>query len=170
VDAGQIAPAAAAPGEVAVNDLTVHWRSQFDNAYLGAWNLYSAKTGKFATVTVTVERIQQAQTVLQGGRKQLSWLMHFRGKRTPMILSKTMGKVMQEMFGRTMQDWIGKEITLWVETDVRVKGGVGDVLRIKNTAAGKGLKRQLAPTPPEDDEPDAPAPEPEKFGDDDAAT
>ena len=150
-----------------MNDLTTHWRSQFANAYLGAWNLYNAKTGKFATVSVIIERIGQAQTVLQGGVKQLSWLIHFRGKRTPMIMSKTMGKTLQSMFGRTMQEWIGKEITLWVETDVRVRGGVGDVLRIKNTAAGNALARRVAP--PEDDaEPAGVPPEPEKFGDDDA--
>jgi hypothetical protein len=147
-----------------MNDLTQHWRSQFDNQYLGAWNLWDAKTGKFRTVTVVIERIEQAQTILQGGAKQMSWLAHFRGKRTPMILSKTMGRTLQAMFGRTMADWIGKEITLWVETDVRVRGGTGDVLRIKNTAAGRGLMRRIAAPPPDDDEPPAAPPEIESFG------
>jgi len=149
-------------------NLTQHWRATFENNYLGAWNLYNAKTGKFATVEVTIDSIKHDTIVKPGGKKEMGWLAYLRGKdgtvrRTPMILSKTMGRTLQGMFGRTMADWIGKTITLWVETDVRVQGGIGDVLRIKNTAAGRGLARKLAP-PPEDDEPPAAVPEPETFG------
>jgi hypothetical protein len=152
-----------------MNELTGHWRASFDNKYLGAWNLWDEKTKAFRTVTVTIERIVQEQLVKPGGKKEIGWVCYFRGKRTGMILSKTMGRVLQGMYGRTMSDWIGKEVTLWVEPDVRVQGGVGDVLRIKNTSAGKALMRRLAPPPPieEDSEP-VEVPELEKFGGDDA--
>ncbi len=148
-----------------MNELTGHWRASFDNKYLGAWNLWDAKAKAFRTVTVTVERIVQETLVKPGGKKEIGWVCYFRGKRTPMILSKTMGRNLQSMYGRTMAEWIGKVITLYVEQDVRVQGGVGDVLRIKNTAAGKGLRARLAAPPPEDDgEPIATPVAPEDFG------
>ena len=151
-----------------MNELTGHWRASFDNKYLGAWNLWNAKTSSFTTVSVTIDRIYEEQVVRQGGQKSMATLISFKGKRTPMILTKTMGKAIQAMYGRSPGEWIGKEITLYVEVDVHVQGGVGDVLRIRNTAAGKGLRRRLAPQPVEDDGPVEEVVPVEQFGGDDA--
>lgn len=139
--------------------LTAHWRSLFENRYLGAWNLYV--NGRYVSAKVTIERIDpEAVVTMQGGRKSTERLLYFASKRTPLILTKTMGKVMQAMYGEQMQGWLGKTITLYVEQGFRTKEGRADVLRIRNDRAGDALKRQLAG---EDEE--RPVEAPEVFAD-----
>ena len=102
-----------------------------------------------------------------GGRKEDVRLLHFKGKRTPMIVSKTMATVLVRMFGPTPKDAEGKQITLYVERGVNTQKGTGDVLRIRNDKAGAGLKAQLRGGPPDavPPEDDAPVGVPEEFGD-----
>ena len=131
--------------------LTQHWRSLYDNAYLGAWNLW--KGDRYTTTTVTIESTTFEEVTMQRGRKSRSLIMRFKGKRTPLIITKTMGKVLQAMFGPVPEGWRGKTITLYVERDFRTQDGPADVLRIKNERAGQGLKDQLReadPGPPEE--------------------
>jgi hypothetical protein len=140
--------------------LTDHWRSLCENKYLGSWNLW--KDGKYTTVTVTIERVTQESVTMQGGRKQTELLLYFKGKRTPMILTRKMGKVIAAMHGPIPKGWEGKAITLYVEQGFVTKDGPADVLRVKNERAGDAMKRQLRGGA------DDGAPEmPEQFGDDD---
>lgn len=141
-------------------DLTQHWRLAFENNYLGAWNLWDKTRNAYRTASVKIAEMRDERIVMQGGRKELKRLVFFEGKRVPMVLTKTMGKVLEQMFGPIPQGWIGKSITIYVERGVRVQGGTGDVLRIKNDRAASGMKRDLG-APPEDDVPMA---EPEQFG------
>lgn len=146
--------------------LTAHWRSLFDNKYLGSWNLYV--NGRYTTTTVTIERASRESVTMQGGRKSLELLIYFKGKKTPLILTKKMGRVIAMMYGPAIESWIGHPITLYVEQGFSTKDGPADVLRIKNTRAGDGLKRALA-RPVEDEGPPADEPDaPEQFGDSDA--
>lgn len=138
-----------------MTDLTDHWRKAFDNKFLGAWNLF--RNGQYVTATVTIERITRETVTMQGGRRNQATLVHFAGKKTPMILTKTMGKVIQGMYGPSPKEWIGKSITLYVERGVRVQEGTGDVLRVRNEKAGRGLKEDMV-APPHDEGP------PEEFG------
>ena len=142
----------------------------YDKKFLHAGNLYDAEKGTYRTATVTIERFEERPRVeMGGGRKEDVRLLHFKGKQTPLIVSKTMATVLVRMFGRTPKDCEGKQITLYVETDVNTQKGTGDVLRIRNDKAAAGLKRQLRrePEPPPDDLPDdAPVHVPEEFGDD----
>jgi len=147
-----------------MNPLTQHWRSLYTNAYLGAWNLYVQ--GRYMTVTVTIERAVQEQTVMEGGRKSLALLVYFAGKRTPLIVTKKMGKVIASMHGPRPMDWIGREITLYVEQGFLTRDGLADVLRVRNDKAGAGMRRALQ-RPPEDDGPPAEVPELETFAEED---
>lgn len=141
------------------NDLNSHWRSAYENKYLGAWNLW--KDGQYKTATVTIERITEEVIVGEKGRKSPATLLHFKGKRTPMILTRKQGKVLDSMFGPVKAGWVGKEITLWVEQRVRVQEGVADVLRIKNNKAAAAMREAI----------EAPSYDggPEDFGGDDFA-
>lgn len=143
-----------------MSDLTAHWRALYDNKYMGAWNLWITKANRYGTVTVVIESARYEEVIMQGGRKNKALLLRFRGKRTPLIITKTMGKALERMHGPTPQAWIGKEITIWVEQGFKTKDGPADVLRIKNTRAGDGLKSQLR-----GEEPPAEAEEPEMFAD-----
>jgi hypothetical protein len=154
--------------EAEVSSLTAHWRTLFENKYLGAWNLFV--NGKYSTVTVTIDRAVQEQTVMEGGRKSLALLLYFAGKRTPMILTKKMGKAISAMHGPSPAGWVGKQITLYVDQGFPTRDGPADVLRIRNTQAGTGLRQRLQQKPPEDDgaPPETP-PDLEQFGGDDDA-
>ena len=143
-----------------MSELTRHWRSLFDNKYLGAWNLYV--NGQYRTAKVTISDVREEEVTMQGGRKSMALLVYFVGKNTPMILTKTMGKVLQSMHGPVPKGWEGKSITLYVERGFKTRDGLADVLRIRNDRAGQGLKDQLRGAP--DDGPPEP---PEQFGDDD---
>ena len=134
--------------------LTSHWRSLYDNKYLGAWNLF--RDGRYTTTTVTIESATFEEVVMQGGRKNRTLLLRFKGKRTPLIVTKTMGKVLQSMFGPTPEGWQGKPITLYVEQGFKTREGAADVLRIRNDKASQSLKDQLHEADPEP---------PEEFGD-----
>ena len=139
--------------------LTQHWRSLYDNKYLGAWNLF--RDGRYTTTTVTIESAAFEEVVMQGGRKNRTLVLRFKGKRTPMIVTKTMGKVLAAMCGPTPKSWEGRTIVLYVEQGFKTREGAADVLRIKNDKASQGLKDQLRGEPED-------APPPEHFGDDDA--
>jgi hypothetical protein len=145
--------------------LTQHWRSLFDNKYLGAWNLWSATKKQYVTATVVIDRIVQESVTMQGGRKTVETLIYFRDKRTPLIATKKMVRVLGMMFGPTPAEAMGHTITLYVERGFMTGQGPADVLRIRNDKAGDSLKRELRNgAPPEDD---APLQAPEEFGSDD---
>ena len=97
---------------------------------------------------------------MQGGRKEQATLIYFRGKRTPLILTKKMGKVIAAAHGPMRKDWLGKAITLYVERGFKTKDGPADVLRVRNERAGAQLRDELQETA-------APA-EVERFDDGDA--
>jgi hypothetical protein len=128
---------------MSMTDLTQHWRSLYDNNYLGAWNLWDAQKKTYRTVTVTVERMVRESVTMQGGRKEMANLLYFRGKRTPLIVTKKMARVLVGMFGPSPADALGKTITLYVERGFRTKDGPADVLRIRNDKASASLKEQL---------------------------
>jgi hypothetical protein len=147
--------------------LNQHWMALFDKKFLHAGNLFDPKTGQYRTATVTIERFEERKRVeMGGGRKEDARILHFVGKRTPMIVTPTMATVLVRMFGPTPKDCEGKQITLYVERSVNTGKGTGDVLRIKNDKAASRLKAQLRnEPPPEDDGPPAEPPEPpENFG------
>ena len=132
--------------------LTQHWRSLFENQYLGAWVLWNAKTGGYVNANVTIERVTRETVTMQGGKKSQETLLHFVGKRTPLILTKKMGRVLQVMYGPVPAGWEGKAITLYVERGFKTKDGPADVMRIRNDAAGRSMKdelREAAPVVPE---------------------
>jgi hypothetical protein len=122
--------------------LDAHWRSLYQNRFLGCWNLYV--NGRYVTARVTIERITREEVTMEGGRKTIETLLYFRGKRTPLILTRKMGKVLANMYGVTMNGWLNQTITLYVEQGFRTREGKADVLRIRNDRAGEALKRQLA--------------------------
>jgi hypothetical protein len=136
-----------------LTNLTQHWRSLFENKYLGSWNLWSAQKKAYVTATVVIESIAQETVVMQGGRKSLETLIRFRGKHTPLIATKKMARVLVAMFGPAPEDALGKTITLYVERGFKTKDGPADVLRIRNDRAGQAMKDHLR-----DEEPPA-APE-----------
>lgn len=126
--------------------LNIHWRKLYENKYLGAWDLWDAKAGRYREVQARIDRVTQEEVVREGGERSSPLLLYLSGKkgpiRTPMIVTKTSGKTLQGMFGPVYTEWVGKTITLYAKQK-RTRDGKADVLTIRGTSRGEQLKDEL---------------------------
>lgn len=128
-----------------------HWRSMFDNKYLGSWDL---KHGQ--NYALTIDRVEAGTLTGQGGRSDKKPLVYFRGKEKPFALNKTNAKCIAAMYGADTSKWKGKRIAIYVTT-TQSPEGVVDCIRVRPTppAADKPANGvQKAEPPPPVDEPD----------------
>jgi hypothetical protein len=146
-------------------DLTGHWRKQYENLFLGAWDLWDKSKNRYVEVQATIDRVTDDEVVGEGGRRSKPWQLFLTGRkgpiRVPMIVSKTSGKTLEIMYGPSPQGWVGKTITLYVQQKKRVQKGTGAVLTIRNTKGGDALKEELMQRGPAIDEDEFVEPIPE---------
>ena len=132
-------------------DLTNHWRRQYENRYLGVWDLFDKATKGYRTVTARIDDVNYDEVVGEGGRKSNPAQLRLSGTKgpipVPMIVSKLSGKSLEAMFGPIPKDWIGKSVTLYANRK-RVKGEDAYVLTIRNNVGNKQLREELAGPPP----------------------
>ena len=105
------------------------WRSMYEGKYLGAWNLVDADGNKRDCV-VTIARVEASEIVGEGGKKNKKPLIYFQGKALPMVVGKTVGKVIAAMYGNETRSWEGKRITLY-STTTSVGGEEKDCIRVR---------------------------------------
>lgn len=105
------------------------WRSMYEGKYLGAWHLVDGQGNKVEAV-VTIERVEASEIVGEGGKKNKKPLIWFRGKSLPMVVGKTVGKVIAAMYGNETRNWEGKRITLY-STVTSVGGEEKDCIRVR---------------------------------------
>lgn len=86
-----------------------HYRSMFDNAYVGAWDL----DGK--DVTVTIEKVTAGTLTSQRGTDKKP-ILHFKGTEKGFVANKTNCKTIATMYGTNVEEWVGKKITLYATT------------------------------------------------------
>jgi hypothetical protein len=142
-----------------MTDLNAHWRALYANNFVGHWDFFNPKTGRYQEVTARIDRVTDDEVTGEGGRKTKPLQLWLSGRKgpigRPLILSKTNGTTLQLMFGPQPKDWIGKEIVLYVRKSKRVRAGTGDVVTIRNTRATSQLREELetvvAPAIPEDE-------------------
>jgi hypothetical protein len=127
--------------------LDQHWRRLYESKYLGAWDLFDSRTGRYREITARIDRVSDDEVVGEGGRKSKPIQLHLSGRkgpvRTPMIVSKTSGKTLEVMFGPTPAQWVGQEITVYVRASKRVQQGTGAVLTIRNTRSSDRLREDI---------------------------
>lgn len=144
------------------DDLTTHWRKQYENKYLGSWDFWDKSTGRYLEADLKIESVTLEEVIGEGGRTSDLWIMRLSGRKgpikTPMIVTRTSGTALQRMFGPRPADWVGKTIHLFVNKK-KVAKGSGDVLTIRSNAGNQDLRRQL--------EQRAPAIAPDEFAEDD---
>lgn len=128
----------------------MHWKRYFDNDYIGAWDLGA---GDHAVV---IERVEQGALQVPGtSQKERKPLVHFVGKKKPMVLNTTNAKAIAAMYGNNTDDWAGKPISIYA-TKTTFAGEEVDCIRVRPTP----------PKPrPKKPEPAAAAPEPEETPD-----
>jgi hypothetical protein len=103
-----------------------HYRSMFDNDYIGAWDLQGRD------VVVTIAKVEARQLVGEGGRKARKPVLHFRGKKKTLAIGKTNAKVIARMYGPDTANWIGKQITLF-PSQTEAGGETVDCVRVRPT-------------------------------------
>jgi hypothetical protein len=133
-------------GDGAVTDLTAHWRKSYQNKYLGSWDLFGEKAGRYLEATVRIDDVRQEEVIGEGGRKTYPILLYCSGKRplpAPYIVTKTSGKTLEIMFGPSPKAWVGQTITFYVRLDKKVRMGTGAVLVIRNTKGSKDMVEEL---------------------------
>lgn len=139
-------------------DQNAHWRALYSNTFIGHWDFFNPKTGRYQEVTARIDRITDDEVTGEGGRKSKPIQLWLSGRKgpiaRPLILSKTNGTTLQLMFGPQPKDWLGKEIVLYIRKSKRVQKGTGDVVTVRNTRASSQLREELeerlAPIPDED--------------------
>lgn len=131
------------------------YRSMFDSAYIGAWNLVDKK-GRPREVTVTITDVK-AETLNNGKSKNKKPVVYFAGSPLGIVINKTNAKAIAGMYGNDTTQWIGKLITLF-PTQVQFGGETKDGIRVrpgipKGGATPDGITAGPPPVPGE------PAPE-----------
>lgn len=122
-----------------------HYRSMFDNAYIGAWDI---PTGRDAVVTI--KKITGGTLKSQRGtdRKPIAF---FEGKKKGMVLNKTNCKTIAAMYGDDTDAWIGKQIAIYASTTT-AGGETVACLRVRSgEPRSGGQQTSMVPDPPEDD-------------------
>lgn len=127
--------------------MTDHWRSMFDNKYLGNWDLPRDRD-----VVVEIESVSAGELTAVGGRKDKKPIVKFAGKEKGLALNKTNAKIIAAMYGDHTREWKGKLVALYV-TQTSSPDGMVDCIRVRPTKPGRrraATSRQPDPPPPED--------------------
>jgi hypothetical protein len=104
-----------------------HWRSMFDNKYLGSWDLPEGRD-----CSVVIERVEAGVLTSQGGRSDKKPIVFFEGKSKGMALNKTNAKAVAGMYGNDTRKWAGKPIAIYV-TQTSSPEGVVPCIRVRPT-------------------------------------
>lgn len=103
----------------------------FEGKYLGSWNLID-DDGTRRELTVTIEKVEAQEIVGEGGKRNKKPVVHFVGKKLPMVIGKTVAKTIAGLYGNDTKNWIGKRITIY-GTTTEVGGETKDCIRVKPT-------------------------------------
>jgi hypothetical protein len=101
-----------------------HWRSMFDNKYLGNWDLPRDRD-----VVVEIESVSAGELKSARGTDKKP-IVKFVGKEKGLALNKTNAKIIAAMYGNHTRDWRGKLIALHV-TQTSSPDGMVDCIRVR---------------------------------------
>ena len=92
---------------------------RFPSKYLRGVD-FGAKPNEEKEVRVTIARVEVDANVdvFDGAshKTEQKILLHFEGKKLPLILNKTNGKLLSQCLGTmAMDEWVGQEITLYTK-------------------------------------------------------
>lgn len=122
-----------------------HWRSMFDNKYLGSWDLPEGRD-----CPLVIERVEAGTLTSMGGRSDKKPIVFFDGKSKGMALNKTNAKAIAGMYGNDTRKWAGKPIAIYV-TQTQSPDGVVPCIRVRPTPpkkkAANGGATQPEPMP-----------------------
>jgi len=123
--------------------METHWRKLKNEKYLGSWDL--EKDGKFIIVTVTIDKIFNAEMTGQMGKQQKTFIK-FKEFQKQMIMNTTNFKRLENQFKIfDPNQFIGKQVYLNVEKVDSPEGKV-DALRFlsKEVKSASDVKKTLS--------------------------
>ena len=129
-----------------------HWRQLCDDKeYLFHYDApFTGPDGKPRDVIVTIEKVVGGTVIGEGGKKNKKPIVHFVGKKKPLILCITNCLTIEKLLGSSdPKSWAGKRIALFATTEMsrdRSRGTYG-CIRVRPTAP-KGPDDQPEPTAP----------------------
>src|SRR6185369_3795312 len=105
----------------------MHWKRYFDNDYIGSWDLGACDHA------VVIEKVVQVELHVPGtSAKERKPLVHFVGKKKPMVLNTTNAKAIAAMYGTNTDEWIVKSIAIYA-TKTSFAGEEVDCIRVRPT-------------------------------------
>jgi hypothetical protein len=66
-----------------MGSLDQHWRKLYESKYLGAWDLYDSRTGRYREVTARIDFVSDDEVIGEGGRKSKPVQLHLCGRKGP---------------------------------------------------------------------------------------
>lgn len=110
----------------------MHWKRFFDNDYIGHFDLGPGDH------RVVIEKVSQGELQVPGtSAKERKPLVHFAGKKKPMVLNATNAKAIAGMYGHNTAEWAGKPIAIYA-TKTTFAGEEVECIRV----------RPVPPSPP----------------------
>lgn len=115
------------------------FRTMYDNLFIGSWTFPEGKDFE-----LVIDRVEAGEVTCEGGRKEHKPLLHFKGKKLPMVLSKRNGKALASHHGANTDKWSGKTVTVFVEQRMAF-GEMMPVLSIRGRSSrGAAMRDRLA--------------------------
>lgn len=119
-----------------------HYRSMYNNDYIGAWDLPR-------DATVTIRKVEAKNLTSQRGKDKKP-VIYFEGREKGFVVNKTNAKAIAGMYGVDTDAWVGKRITLYATT-TSAGGETVACIRVKpSVPSGKGQDLPPEPKEPED--------------------
>lgn len=96
-----------------------HWKSYYNNDYLGAFTLHEVSNKSDLVVTIKAERKEMVKG--EGGREKSSLILEFEELDKPYICNKTNSERIARLTNSpNPSDWVGRKIQLYIETDQKL--------------------------------------------------
>jgi hypothetical protein len=102
-----------------------HWKSFFENDYLGSWKF---KEG--IAQVLTIDKLVSEEVYNPGsGKKEMKPVLSFKGEKLKMVMNVTNSERIEQIHGPYVEKWTGKRIAIYL-SETKVMGKPVPCLRI----------------------------------------
>ena len=127
-----------------------HWRTYFDNRFLGWWDIPAGKS-----LVITIDKVARETLDNKKGGKDAKLIIAIRGHEKGFACNVTNAKAIAGMYGHDTRKWIGKSIALYATT-TNAFGETVECIRVKPTIPkGSKSEPESVPEPSEEENPNA---------------
>ncbi len=104
-----------------------HWKSCFDNKYLGA---YALEPGK--DMVLTIKSAKEEKVIGNAGKEEKRPVLYFYEAVKPMVVNSINGNTLRQLFKSPfLEKWKDQKIQIYVEYGIKAFGSISDGLRVR---------------------------------------